>query len=128
MLRFTNGRYYWESLTILKNFSEFKKLQLKIRGLRAKKCYFSYYYDFERNYDLLMSCQRVHAFCWTKINFNKNKTKSKIKNAHTILERRNLCFSSYKNCKLKIKLWWVGACERKKGIFCTVYFGQRKFF
>ena len=43
--------------------SEFQKLQLKIRGLRAKKCYFSYYYDFERNYDVSMSCQRVHAFC-----------------------------------------------------------------
>ena len=80
-------------------------------------CYFSYYYDFERNYDVLMSCQRVHAFCWTKINFHKNKTKSKIKNPHTISERRNLCFSSYKNCKLKIKLWWVGAREKKKRAF-----------
>ena len=28
-----------------------------------------------------------------------------------------MCFSSYKNCKLKVKLWWVGACERKKRAF-----------
>ena len=27
---------------------------------------------------------------------------------------RTLCFSSYKNRKLTVKLWWVGACERKK--------------
>ena len=33
---------------------------------------------------------------------------------HTFLERRNLSFNSYNNHKLKIKLWWVGACERKK--------------
>ena len=36
-----------------------------------------------------------------------------------ILERRTLCFSSYKNrkLKLKVKLWWVGARERKKTAF-----------
>ena len=28
-----------------------------------------------------------------------------------------MCFSSYKNRKLKVKLWWVGACERKKRAF-----------
>ena len=36
---------------------------------------------------------------------------------HTVLERRTLCFSSYKNRKLKVKLWWVGARERKKRAF-----------
>ena len=25
-----------------------------------------------------------------------------------------MCFGSYKNHKLKVKLWWVGDCERKK--------------
>ena len=49
------------------------------------------------------------------INFNKNETESKI--PHTVLKRQILCFSSYKNCKLKVKLWWVGARERKKRIF-----------
>ena len=31
--------------------------------------------------------------------------------------RRTLCFSSYDNRKLKLKLWWVGARERKKRAF-----------
>ena len=49
--------------------------------------------------------------------------------SHIFLERQNLCLSSYKNRKLKIKLWWVGACERKKkGVFCNAYFVWRKFF
>ena len=39
-----------------------------------------------------------------------------------------MCFSSYKNCKLKVKLWWVGAREIKRGYFCTVYFLSRKPF
>ena len=30
---------------------------------------------------------------------------------------RETCFSSYKNCKLKVKLWWVGARDRKKRAF-----------
>ena len=28
-----------------------------------------------------------------------------------------LCFSSCKNRKLKVKMWWVRACERKKKVF-----------
>ena len=34
----------------------------------------------------------------------KNKTESKWKIVHIVLERRTLCFSSYKNHKLKVKL------------------------
>ena len=62
------------------------------------------------------------------INFNKIETESKMENP-TILERQSLCFSSYKNRKLKLKLWWVGARKRKKKeFFCTVYFVRRKLF
>ena len=39
-----------------------------------------------------------------------------------------MCFSSHKNCELKVKLWWVGARERKECIFCNVYFVRREFF
>ena len=39
---------------------------------------------------------------------------------HPDLERQTLCFSSYKNHKLKVKLQSVG--------FCTIYFVRRKFF
>ena len=48
---------------------------------------------------------------------------------HTFLERQIWCFSLYKNHKLKVKLWLVGACERtKRTFFCTIYFVQKKFF
>ena len=52
----------------------------------------------------------------------------KIKNLKQgFTERQTLCFTSYKNRKLKVKLWRVGACERKKeGIFRTIYFAQMK--
>ena len=41
----------------------------------------------------------------------------------------NLVVSSYKNRELKVKLWWVGAHERKKSaLFCNIYFVLRKFF
>ena len=47
--------------------------------------------------------------------FNKNETESKI--ANMVLERRTLRFTSFKNRKLKVKLWWVGVCDRKKKAF-----------
>ena len=73
-----------------------------------------YYFNFERNYDVLKS--KNPCILWNKnIIFNKNQKESKI--PHTVLERRTLCFSSYKNRKLKVKLWWVGARERKKRAF-----------
>ena len=75
-----------------------------------------YYFNFERNYVVLKSrslCILVNKI----INFNKNKMESKMELIpHVVLERRTLCFSSYKNSKLKVKLW-VGARERKKRAF-----------
>ena len=35
--------------------------------------------------------------------------------------KRTLCFSSYKNRKLKVKLWWVGARERKIRTFFVLF-------
>ena len=70
-----------------------------------------YYFNFERNYDVLKS--KNPCILWNKnINFNKNQKESKI--PHTVLERRTLCFSSYKNRKLKVKLSWVGPREKSK--------------
>ena len=48
------------------------------------------------------------------INFNKNKRESKMENPIHGSERWTLWFCSNKNRKLKGKLWWVGARERKK--------------
>ena len=48
---------------------------------------------------------------------------------HTALKRRTLCFSSYKNYKLKVKLRWVGARERKKRTFFVPFvLSEGKFF
>ena len=92
---------------------------LKIRGLGAKLCVaflVCCYFSFERNY-MTFSIQRVIYIAKWKI-------------PSTALERRTLRFSSYQNRKLKIKLWWIGTRERKKkeGMFCTIYFVQRKIF
>ena len=56
------------------------------------------------------------------------KRNQKWKIPHTILERRALCFSSYKNRKLEVKLWWVGGRERKKRAFFVPFiFSERNF-
>ena len=61
------------------------------------------------------------------INCNKIKTKSKITNfTHTLLQR--LTFNSYKNHKLKVKLWQVQAHKRKKSAFSTFTLSEENFF
>ena len=47
----------------------------------------------------------------------KAKRNEKWKIPHRVLGRRTLRFSSYKNRKLKVKLWWVAARKRKNRIF-----------
>ena len=49
----------------------------------------------------------------------------KWKFAHMFLERQTLCFSSFKNCQLKVKLWWDGACEIKKGAFFVTFISSK---
>ena len=49
--------------------------------------------------------------------------------SETFLERRILCFSSYKNCKLKLKQWWVGPHKRKRRtFFVLLILTKGKFF
>ena len=33
-----------------------------------------------------------------------------------------MCFSSYKNQQLKVKLWWVEARERKESVIFVTFF------
>ena len=40
----------------------------------------------------------------------------------------NLCFSSYKNRKLKVKLWWVEARERKEVLFVPFILSEGNLF
>ena len=62
------------------------------------------------------------------INFNENETESKLKTPHTVLERRTLCFSSYKNHKFERKLWWAGALERKTRAFFVPFILCKRIF
>ena len=50
------------------------------------------------------------------IKFIKNETESKMENpTHNFIE------TNLKNHKLKVKLAWVGACERKNRAFCATF-------
>ena len=86
------------------------------------------YFNFEKNWDVLKSkspCILLNK----NINFTKNESESKIENPTHSFKGRICCFSAYKNCKLKVKLWWVGAHERKKrAFFVPFYFIRRIFF
>ena len=79
-----------------------------------------YYFNIERNYGVLNSNNTFILFN-KNISFNKIETESKMGNPLIVLERWTLCFSSYKNRKLKVKLWWVGARERKKKAFFVLF-------
>ena len=79
-------------------------------------CDFSNVLFFERNYDVLKS--KSPCILLNKdVNFNKNETESKMENPTHGFRETNLVLSSYKNHKLKVKLWWVGARKRKKRAF-----------
>ena len=61
-------------------------------------------------------------FLITRADFNKNKMES-------IMERQNLCFSSYKTHILKVKLLRVGTQERKKrAFFVLLILSEVNFF
>ena len=112
---FNSRRYHW----ILKLPVTTEKLEIW-----EQNClWLFYYFDTERN------CPRVHAFFWRKIKtLIKTKRNWIWKIPHTILERQTLCFSSYKNRELKIKLQWIGARGRKmKTFFVPFIFSEGNF-
>ena len=84
-----------------------------------KRVWLFYYFNLERNYDVLKS----KSPCILLKTLIKTKQNRKWLTRHTVLERQTFPFNSYKNRKLEVKLSWVGA-----RIFCTVYFVRRKFF
>ena len=71
-----------------------------------------YYFDFERNYDVLKS--KSPCFLLNKkLNFNKNQTESKLEHP----------------MQLKVKLSWVEARDRKtRALFATLIFSAKTFF
>ena len=99
---------------------------LTIKVLGAKVCIGFSVIPNERNYDVLKS-KSLWFPLDKNINSNKNETEWKIENPTTLLKRRILCFSSYENRGLKIKLWWVH--ERKKiTFFVTFILSEGDFF
>ena len=75
------------------------------------------------------SCQYLFPGQARLKNNSPNRWIKKWKTPNTVLERQTLCFSQYKNCKLKVNWWWLGARKRKKrAFFCTVYVVERNFF
>ena len=89
--------------------------------------WFFYFCDFERNYDVLKS--KSSCFLLNEnINFHKNEREQKLKIRHKVLERQSLCFSSYKNYKLKVKLWWLELVKEKRGHFLYRLFCPKKIF
>ena len=113
---------YWAKLKFSKfRFSASIKSRLRGPGVSAYKWLF-YYFIFERNYDVLKS-KILYLLMNKNINFNKNeKVNRERKIPHTLLNRQALCFSSYKNCELKMKLMSWSFREKK-----AAFFNLRKF-
>ena len=103
-----SSRYHW-----ILNFL----LQLKNQQSGNKPvCGFSITFIMKRV--MTFQSQRVSAFWWKKIyTLIKTKRNRKWKISHKVLERWNLGFSLYKNCRLKVKLWWVWSSRKKKSAF-----------
>ena len=77
----------------------------------------------------IMTFQKIYAFCYTKMStLRKTKCNRKWKIPPTVLDRRNLCFNSYENRKLKIKLSRVWTRERKKRAFFIPLTLFKEFF
>ena len=87
-----------------------------------------YYFNFERNYDVLNSKSPCILFN-KNINFNKNETESKMENSTHSFRETNLLLQLIEELQIKSKtvMSWI-SWKKKEGIFCTVYFVRRIFF
>ena len=119
VLRGSNSpRYHWICNLLVTIY--------KLDILESKCVLLFHYFNFERSSDVLKS-KRPFILLDKNRNFNKNETESKMENpTHSFRETRP---SSYKNRKLKVKLWWVGACKRRKRAFFVPFsFSKEMFF
>ena len=102
---------------------------LKTRGLGPKLCVAFLLFAFWKEFRPFKIKEAVIFVEKKNQNFNKNKKESKTENPIHSFRKINLCFSSYKNRELKVKLWWIGACERKKSaFFVTFILSEESFF
>ena len=102
---------------------------LKIRSLAAKLCVVFLLFLFWKKLWRFKVKESV-LFVEKKYKLMKIKTTQiwKWKISHKVLERWTLRLSSYKNCKLKVKLRGVRARERKKGHFLYRLFCLKEIF
>ena len=85
------------------------------------------HFNFGRNYVVLKS--KSSCILLNKnININKNETESKIENPTHSFGETKLGFSSYKNRKLKVKLQWVRAREKKREHFVSFILSEGNIF
>ena len=102
-------------------------MQLKNQRFGSKTVCGFYYFNFERNYDVLNS-KSSRILLNKNINFNKNETESKMENHTHTFRETILCFSAYNNRKLKVKLLWVGARKKKKREFFVPFILSKIIF
>ena len=94
---------------------------LKIRGLRAKFSVTFFLFLLWKGI-MASTIPRYFFFFWTKIwTLTKTRRYQKWKISCTVSQRWTMRSLSYKNCKLKVKLWWVGTCERWKSTHFVIF-------
>ena len=117
---------FWRAPT-QRDTSKFLTFSCNLKGEQNCGCLFCYFY-FASKYEASKS--RSPCFLLKKKKNLKKKPKQNPKwiIVHTVLERWIFCFSSYKNCELKVKLWLVRACEKKTIVFVTFILSEEIFF
>ena len=101
---------------------------LNIRGLGAKLRVPFYYFNFERNDDVLKP--KILCILFSKnLNFNKNETESIIESHKHSFKETNLALQLIQESQIKSITVMNWSSLKKKGyIVCTVHFAQRKSF
>ena len=91
----------------------------------------------KRSFSVILILKGINDFLNSKsplFFLNKNINFKKIENQrwkipHILWERRNVYFSSYKNCELKVKPWRIGVQQVKKtAFFVRFIWSERNFF
>ena len=93
------------------NLSMFQ-LKNQRSGSKTVCIWLFYYFNFERNYDVLKS--KSPCFLLKNINFNKNETELKIENPTHTFRETGLVLPLIQESWIKVKQWWVGAHKRKR--------------
>ena len=89
-----------------------------------------YYFNFDRNYDVLKS-KSPWILLNKNININNNEMEMKMENPTHRFRETNLVLQLIWDRKLKVKLWWVGVREKKpkkNGTFFVTFILSKGIF